>query len=124
MKEIKFKFVVKCGNKTEVTEPYYLGDLMDYVNVLSEYSADEILHELQYTGLKDKNNVEIYEGDVISVCFNKEEYPSENVCIKWDKDSYVIEHKKNTRSVMYSLSTVVHESGVIGNMYENLGLIS
>ena len=60
MREIKFKFLMEDG---QVTNPYYLRELIDsdsYVNIECEYSS-KIKQELQYTGLKDKNGVDIYE---------------------------------------------------------------
>ena len=63
-REIKFKFLMEDGT---VTEPYYLRELIDsdsYVNIECEWNS-KIKQELQYTNRKDKNNVEIYEGDII-----------------------------------------------------------
>lgn len=59
MREIKFrawdreyKFMI---------DPFYLGSLN------AVYGCDNDWEIMQYTGLKDKNGTEIYEGDIIQV---------------------------------------------------------
>lgn len=120
MREIKFKFLMENG---EVTKPYYLRELIDsdsYINIECEYSS-KIKQELQYTGLKDKNDVEIYEGDIIRV--NKLTYDKNNEfntfigIVEFYKGCF---HMSIQKMLLLSYGEDVE---IIGNIYENPELL-
>lgn len=75
---------------------------------------------MQYTGLKDKNGVEIYEGDIVS--YSRDEND------EWHKKSIVIFNQITTQ---YQLNTSLgshdlcewYELEVIGNIHENPELL-
>lgn len=70
---------------------------------------------MQYTGLKDKNGKEIYEGDVL----DNGMYP--HVMIFWDKE--YAGFRVTTYSCIKKLSEYVNNWEVIGNIYENHELL-
>lgn len=90
-------------------------------NFVETYNADEAQEEyfdlddcelMRYTGLKDRNGNEIYEGDILS---NDEEYYK----VVFEIASYRAEIEE------YSLDLidVAHCCEVIGNIYENPELL-
>lgn len=87
--------------------------------------ADENLVLMQFTGLKDKNGKEIYEGDILSYHWKDEELHIGNVF--WYKEGFwKIKWKdfKGTESKLDDLLALFYYgSKVIGNIYENSELL-
>ncbi|HNG96931.1 MAG TPA: YopX family protein [Candidatus Absconditabacterales bacterium] len=76
---------------------------------MSEFSFEDV-YISEYTGLKDKNGKEIWEGDIVSYTINGVEKITE---VGYDKGSYYPFNKK----------TFPEFSEVIGNIYQNFELI-
>ena len=73
---------------------------------------------MQYTGLKDKNGKEIYEGDILTSAFSKRIVIfDENTCSFMLKDI-------DLRNELFSLTKEKSKNlEIIGNIYENKDLI-
>lgn len=76
----------------------------------------------QYTGIKDKNGKEIYEGDI---CADHNEYnPQDLIIIEWRQGAFTGRYHTNHSYISYipCLASKTHIE-IIGNIHENPELL-
>lgn len=127
-REIKFRAWVK--NEKRMTKAFNLSDyIIDHgFYGFTDYAWPDDMILIQFTGLKDKNNKEIYEGDLLNV---------EHVNLKGTKKEYVDEEftaqvlyhgyqgcfkytdldGSHEESLIFNHRSSIFE--VVGNIYEN-----
>lgn len=82
---------------------------------------------MQYTGLKDKNGKEIYEGYIVSLKYLYDKRTTDRAQVSWqeDKASFGLKSLKGLTNEVYELYQVTaeHNLEIIGNIYENKELL-
>ena len=82
------------------------------------YKQDSDHEIMQYTGLKDKNGLEIYEGDIVKFSWDNKSGISE---VKWEYGEWNVTDFKNKAG---SLNIYNTDNEVIGNIYSNPDLLT
>lgn len=127
MRDIKFKAWNKVLNKMYSHEELLklTKDIVKNEFVTGIYlPLNSDIEILRYTGLKDKNEKEIYEGDIVEFYFDGIKTKSE-VFYKKDKgfcfniSSYEYKYILNIKSLGFT----DRETNIIGNIYENPELL-
>ncbi|MBB5148201.1 YopX family protein [Ureibacillus thermosphaericus] len=125
MREIKFRAFNKAERKMcrvvsiDFTR-FITVRFPEFEHESDDYNDQMLIEEfeplMQFTGLKDKNGKEIYEGDIVSYFGLKYEVLFKNGAFGWMEDGEFYSFSEMTPSVF-------DEFEVIGNVYENPELL-
>jgi len=120
MREIKFRAWLKEERKMVNVETLFIGiNRLCFGNSKTEdlfFRDFEEVELMQYTGLKDKNGKEIYEGDIYHVGDKNIRY-----LVVWFDSGF---EGKQLRSTSYAgLKSWAKDIEILGNIYENPELL-
>ena len=114
MREIKFKYgysdSINTFEKAFTLEEIEQGLQFEEISDSPLLKNYKIVYKRQYTGLKDKNGVEIYENDIVS--FDNNGFNDRGVVI-YDAPCFVVE----------GFFLIDNSLEVIGNIYKNPDLL-
>lgn len=125
MREIKFRAFIKELN--EIREVEYINFLKKMISFPNKFCKEYYLNAdfdeielMQYTGLKDKNNKEIYEGDIVKLRANH----GIGVVKYYDEwGAFVVEYIKPRPLAVLGMNYYKEDIEVLGNIYENPELL-
>lgn len=101
------KMISPCYAEIYLDGSYMIGETISWANTIPDKNDDIIL--MQFTGLKDKNGKEIYEGDIFQWGREKGEVIFSDGCFIF-KTKIMSMTMRDHRPTEYE---------IIGNIYEN-----
>lgn len=87
------------------------------LSCLSEYFGSAQVIPMQFTGLKDKNGKEIYEGDIVKRYYEDDDFEIGKILFDESSAGFVWKCEK------FPVGINTEHSEVIGNIYENPELL-
>lgn len=125
-KEIKFRVYDKEKNMWTnfkiLDNTIYFMDKNTGVWFHEKYKAKERFALMQYTGIKDKNDVEIYEGDIVLIRIDKTNILHKTV-VKFKHGAFIADIiGDNDYIYLFHFGFNEDDFEVIGNIYENKNL--
>ena len=115
----------KQDERMSYGEVEYFDDSINYRFDHFCTGADEDVEFMQSTGIKDKNGVEIYEGDVINYrnSFRNPMTGSGSLSINRDFKIIFKDGEFKAKGFDIRLKNILNYSEVVGNIYENPELL-
>lgn len=120
-KEQKCWIKVAALNFDEDGEMWYLAPAMDGFNpVYYENELGKTWELMQSTGLKDKNGVEIFEGDIVKIIGDV--LDDDMSVIRFTEGGFYLDYKNldTEFELLYSIDLPIE---IIGNIYEDKELL-
>lgn len=125
MREIKFRAWIKELN--EIREVEYINFWKKMISFPNKFCKEYYLNAdfdeidlMRYTGLKDKNEKEIYEGDIIKLRANH----GIGVVKYYDEwGAFVVEYIKSKPLAVLGMNYYKENIEILGNIYENSELL-
>lgn len=132
MRAIKFRVFTKVQFSYQINRFIYSDEFNTYddyklcLAAFFSYLADqeiECFHELQqYTGLKDQNNDDIYEGDIVKFIYYSNDLENDIGKVEFREGLFgYLEDEDNEFTVLSSWAKESME--IIGNIYQNPELL-
>lgn len=117
MRERKYKFYYK----NKLLETLTLKEIADKCEF---HWADDV-KICDYTNLKDKNNKEIYEGDLLCVVFSNHTFPQREIgIVEWNEDGmWMANSLPWSITEDKSLKDKLRVCQYVGNIHENPELL-
>jgi len=125
-REIKFEYGFESANRL-IKRVYHLHEIPNIAFKCDVWGDLPIKYVRQYTGLKDKNSKEIYEGDILKDTITKMVYTVKfGLCFKRGYNGWYVHNEEHSYTTSINGDYDTNNNSmieIIGNIYENPELL-